>query len=413
MGGRGGSLHKSSPRLPRLPNRRSASPSIHAASSPRRRPRFSSAGLAYTVRPKMQNCRPPPPSPLPPPPPVPRRRTAAGGSSHVAPLRIRGRRRRTWGGAELVAQYERSAAPPGHRRLAWASAVPHDLVRLPWPTARPSTSVRRVLAPARRRRGAPALPSGRDLLPDLQRPGHCAAGQKLRVEGSATVAAFGADGAPLLHVASFARLYTLLVLVAVDGDGGHAELTRGFTTEAVANSTLELLWCLAPHCGNCHGGPGGAGAGGACPSDDWEGDGATNASCTADVYTLAGAIERKRPIPRLAASRGYYDDALRLAGAARAAARRSPTSRSSTCSAATRRARSRPPTSYAAPAGASRAPRARRVPPSTPPASRVAARPRRRRRRRPRRRPRRRARACARGGCSSAECLHSYRASCC
>ena len=229
----------------------------------------------------------------------------------------------TWGDApELVARYTTTqrCAAGATVAFAWASAVPHDLVRLPSANAleRCDFSSAETLAPESAR-GEVHLhcEAGETYFLSCSVPGHCAAGQKLRVEGSATVAAFGADGAPLLHVSSFARLYTLLGLVAVDGDGGHAELTRGFTTEAVANSTLELLWCLAPHCGNCRGGPGGAGAGGACPSEDWEGDGATNASCTADVYTLAGAIERKRPVPRLAASRGYYDDALRLAAGAR------------------------------------------------------------------------------------------------
>ena len=208
----------------------------------------------------------------------------------------------TWGDApELVARYATTqrCAAGAIVAFAWASAVPHDLVRLPSANAleRCDFSSAETLAPESAR-GEVHLhcEAGETYFLSCSVPGHCAAGQKLRVEGSATVAAFGADGAPLLHVSSFARLYTLLGLVAVDGDGGHAELTRGFTTEAVANSTLELLWCLAPHCGNCRGGPGGAGAGGACPSDDWEGDGATNASCTADVYTLAGAIERKRPV---------------------------------------------------------------------------------------------------------------------
>ena len=60
---------------------------------------------------------------------------------------------------------------------------------------------------------------------------------------------------------------------------------------------------MLPHCQNCAGGAGGAGAGGACPSADWAGEGAaTNASCAAEAYTLAGFVSRKRPQPRLAAS---------------------------------------------------------------------------------------------------------------
>jgi len=141
-------------------------------------------------------------------------------------------------------------------------------------------------------------------------PGHCEAGQALEIAASDTVSAFDAEGEPQLHVASLARIYTLLGFeLAADGISAH--LTRGYATEAVAESTLELLWCMLPHCQNCAGGEGGAGAGGACPSADWAGEGAaTNASCAAEAYTLAGFVSRKRPRPRLATSEQYYLEAL-------------------------------------------------------------------------------------------------------
>ena len=149
-------------------------------------------------------------------------------------------------------------------------------------------------------------------------PGHCEAGQALEIAASDFVSAFDTEGEPLLHVASLERIYTLLGF-ELDADGISAHLTRGYATEAVAESTLELIWCMLPHCQNCAGGEGGAGAGGACPSADWAGEGAaTNASCAAEAYTLAGFVSRKRPQPRLAASEQYYLEALDALGRAAA-----------------------------------------------------------------------------------------------
>ena len=72
-------------------------------------------------------------------------------------------------------------------------------------------------------------------------PGHCEAGQALEIAASDTVSAFDAEGEPQLHVASLARIYTLLGFeLAADGISAH--LTRGYATEAVAESTLALLW---------------------------------------------------------------------------------------------------------------------------------------------------------------------------
>ena len=235
---------------------------------------------------KMHLCRPPPPSPLPPmlappmstpgAPPAPRvwrRYEFAGG----------GDGRWTW------QDYPPQVCPIDGLVIFYWDA-PHDLVRLPSAQALEACELgeAEILAPVSDV-GEYHLhcTEGETYHLTCSLPGHCEAGQKLEVSTSGSgVAAFDADGAALLHVASFGRLMTVLGFKAEDD--GSARLTRGFSTEAVANSTLELLWCLLPHCANCAGGPGGAALGGACPSDDWEGEDATNASCAADVYTYAG-----------------------------------------------------------------------------------------------------------------------------
>ena len=168
----------------------------------------------------------------------------------------------------------------------WESEMPHDLVRLPSAEALASCnfSATETLAPEGLT-GEHHLHcvGGETYYLACSVPGHCEAGQRVTVQASASVAAFDEAGEPQLHVSSWARMMLLLGYVASDEHEstlgyvpgqGHARLTRGFGTEAVANSTLELLWCLLPHCQNCAGGAGGAGAGDACPSDDWEGEGA-------------------------------------------------------------------------------------------------------------------------------------------
>lgn len=50
------------------------------------------------------------------------------------------------------------------------------------------------------------------------------------------------SGEPLLHVLSMERVYTLLG--HRDSGLGFSELSRGYQTEELAASTLELIWCL-------------------------------------------------------------------------------------------------------------------------------------------------------------------------
>ena len=67
-------------------------------------------------------------------------------------------------------------------------------------------------------------------------------------------------------------------------------------------------WCLLAH----------------CPSSalDWDA-GASKESCEADVNTLAGFVERKRPLPRYAHSEAYYMRALSLVSGGRSCVARS------------------------------------------------------------------------------------------
>ena len=71
----------------------------------------------------------------------------------------------------------------------------------------------------------------------------CRSGQQLRVFGSGSVFAHDPrSGEPLLHVLSMDRVYTLLG--HRDSGLGFSELSRGYQTEELAASTLELIWCL-------------------------------------------------------------------------------------------------------------------------------------------------------------------------
>ena len=94
-------------------------------------------------------------------------------------------------------------------------------------------------------------------------------------------------------------------------------------------------------------GAGGAGAGGACPSDDWGAEGATNASCAAEVYTLAGYVSRKRPLAQLAVAESYYAEAIsRVEVCVRVRARMHACARAPRPSATTLCQHALPPLSY-------------------------------------------------------------------
>lgn len=117
-------------------------------------------------------------------------------------------------------------------------------------------------------------------------PGHCAAGQKLEVKTSSTAKVFDAQGETLLHAKSLKQVMSLL---------GAPQMNRGYQTEAQAQHTLEVIWCLESHAPD------------SCT--DWQAS-ATAATCKADVHNLAGFVSRKKPSPDFAKARQYYDEAL-------------------------------------------------------------------------------------------------------
>ena len=122
---------------------------------------------------------------------------------------------------------------------------------------------------------------------------HCAMGQKIAVTTSENVHAVDeASGEALIHVKSLKRVMTLL---GAEEGADAAALTRGFETDAQAEATLDLLWCLPAHC--------------PASARDWDAS-ATEASCEADVYNLAGYVTRKRPTPDFAKAEEYYRTAL-------------------------------------------------------------------------------------------------------
>ena len=123
---------------------------------------------------------------------------------------------------------------------------------------------------------------------------HCAAGQRLTVDVSPHYRVFDTDGTVLLHSDSLARVMTLLGH-RVDPTTGFAYLERGYQTEADADATMDMIWCLESHC--------------PASAIDWLPT-ATATECRAEVYNLAGFVSRKRPIPDFAHSEGYYRTAL-------------------------------------------------------------------------------------------------------
>lgn len=101
-------------------------------------------------------------------------------------------------------------------------------------------------------------------------PEHCAAGQKLEVK-TASKSVFNADGSTALHADSLKDVMTLLGarVPAFEGErptchchcparvlptlcrsnrgAGAPEMDRGYQTDAQAEHTLEVIWCLGQH----------------------------------------------------------------------------------------------------------------------------------------------------------------------
>lgn len=129
-------------------------------------------------------------------------------------------------------------------------------------------------------------------------PGHCQAGQKVKIHTSATDFVWDEDANEwIIHVQSLRRLLRLLNYH--ETDQGFFVMDHGYQTEELAEQTLQLIWCAMDH----------------CPSAAW--DVAPNASlqdCEAMIYTLMGFVSRKRPIPQWDQARDYYHEAIARGG---------------------------------------------------------------------------------------------------
>jgi hypothetical protein len=123
---------------------------------------------------------------------------------------------------------------------------------------------------------------------------HCAQGQKVRVEVSPTERVFDLQHQLLLHSDSLSRVMALLGH-RTDPSNGWSHLERGYQTEANANVSLEMIWCLEAHCPES--------------ARDWD-PSATPSSCLADIYNLGGFVSRSRPIPQYEHAEAYYRESL-------------------------------------------------------------------------------------------------------
>lgn len=76
-------------------------------------------------------------------------------------------------------------------------------------------------------------------------------------------------------------------------------MDHGYQTEALAEQTLELIWCALDHC------PG--------PALEFNPD-STIAECESVLYTLMGFVSRKRPVPQWDRAEEYYNKAILRGG---------------------------------------------------------------------------------------------------
>lgn len=180
---------------------------------------------------------PSPPSPpsAPPPPPTYRRWEFADGQDGE------------WSVLPAVTERYGSTlhCAAGAMVSFWWDGWEHDVVRLPSADALASCDLGEAVPIAPLARSGqvhlPCATPGEDIYLTCSVSGHCQAGQRLHVHVSPTVYAFAASGAKLLHSDSLARVYTLL---GVGGGEYGLDLTRGYQTEELAESTLQLVWCV-------------------------------------------------------------------------------------------------------------------------------------------------------------------------
>ena len=130
-------------------------------------------------------------------------------------------------------------------------------------------------------------------------PGHCSAGQKIKIHTSATDFALNPHNSSewLIHVESIPRLLRLLNYH--EGDDGLFVMNHGYQTEELATQTHELTWCAMDHCPNA--------------AREFD-DSATQGDCESILYTLLGFVTRKRPIPQWESAIQYYQQAIERGG---------------------------------------------------------------------------------------------------
>lgn len=197
----------------------------------------------------------------------------------------------------------------------------HDVARLPsqeaWDSCNLTNAI--ILSPST----LPSLPTEPNLLlPDVSYyfncsepnttsyitcsvPGHCEAGQKVKIRTSATEYAFDVESNEWnIHVASISRILRLLNSHQ-DDETGLFIMDHGYQTEELADATLELIWCAMDHC--------------PMAARDVSHT-ATREDCESMIYTLMGFVSRKRPVPQWNISEDYYRKAIQRGGSNECAA---------------------------------------------------------------------------------------------
>ena len=142
----------------------------------------------------------------------------------------------------------------------------------------------------------PCTPAGSMLYVSCSVGSHCQDGQKVAVNVSSTTRAVDhATGEALVHVTSLARVMKLMGAYEPASAPGTALLPLGYNSETAANTTLEFVWCLTPHCPE---------------SARTYHPEATLETCRADIFNLGGFIVRSKPHPEYSLAAEYYQQAL-------------------------------------------------------------------------------------------------------
>lgn len=136
-------------------------------------------------------------------------------------------------------------------------------------------------------------------------PGHCELGQKVKIRTSSTIKTRDEmTGDWIIHSSSLERVMRLMGR-SFDNPHNFLVLDRGYQTEALANQTLQWIWCGLDH----------------CPSFEDLSPEPSQEDCEGSIYTLMGFVYRKRPIPQYDKAEHYYDLAIKTGGINECAAR--------------------------------------------------------------------------------------------